>query len=56
MKKLLIHITIVTGLFFVFDRLLGGGLGLLYSQSNATDEYKISYEVNSVNVECLNEQ
>ena len=43
MKKLLIHITIVTGLFFVFDRLLGGGLGLLYSQSNATDEYKISY-------------
>ena len=43
MKKLLLHIAIVACLFFVFDRLLGFGLGLLYSQSNATDEYKISY-------------
>lgn len=43
MKKLLLHISIVTCLFFVFDRLLGFGLGFLYSQSNATDEYKISY-------------
>lgn len=43
MKKLLIHILIVICLFFVFDRTLGLGLKFLYSQSNATDEYKISY-------------
>lgn len=43
MKKLLIHILIVICLFFVFDRTLGLGLKLMYSQSNATDEYKISY-------------
>ena len=43
MKKLLIHILIVACLFFVMDRALGLGLGYLYSISNATDEYKISY-------------
>ena len=43
MKKLLIHIAIVICLFFVIDRALGLGLKYLYSQSNATDEYKISY-------------
>ena len=43
MKRLLVHITIVFCLFFVFDRTLGLGLKFLYSQSNATDEYKISY-------------
>lgn len=43
MKKLLIHIVIVVCLFFVFDRLIGVGLKYLYSHSNATDEYKISY-------------
>ena len=43
MKRLLIHIIIVICLFFVFDRTLGLGLKFLYSQSNATDEYKISY-------------
>lgn len=43
MKKLLIHIVIVACLFFVFDRLFGVGLKYLYSHSNATDEYKISY-------------
>lgn len=43
MKKLLLHIIIVACLFFVFDRTLGLGLKYLYSQSNATDEYKISY-------------
>ena len=43
MKKLLIHITIIVCLFFLFDRALGLGLKYLYSQSNATDEYKISY-------------
>jgi hypothetical protein len=43
MKKLLIHIAIVACLFFLFDRALGLGLKYLYSQSNATDEYKISY-------------
>lgn len=43
MKKLLIHILIVACLFFVFDRILGLGLKFLYNQSNATDEYKISY-------------
>ena len=43
MKKLLIHIIIVACLFFVMDRVLGLGLRYLYSISNATDEYKISY-------------
>lgn len=43
MKKLLLHIIIVVCLFFVFDRIIGLGLKYLYSQSNATDEYKISY-------------
>ena len=43
MKKLLLHILIVICLFFIFDRALGLGLKFLYSQSNATDEYKISY-------------
>lgn len=43
MKQLLIHIAIVACLFFLFDRTLGLGLKYLYSQSNATDEYKISY-------------
>lgn len=43
MKKLLSHIVIVACLFFVMDRALGLGLRFLYSQSNATDEYKISY-------------
>jgi hypothetical protein len=36
-------ILILICLFFVFDRTLGLGLKFLYSQSNATDEYKISY-------------
>ena len=43
MKKLILHIIIVACLFFVMDRILGLGLGYLYSISNATDEYKISY-------------
>ena len=43
MKKLFIHIAIVICLFFLFDRTLGIGLKYLYKQSNATDEYKISY-------------
>ena len=43
MKKILIHIAIIACLFFVFDRTLGLGLKFLYGQSNATDEYKISY-------------
>ena len=43
MKKLLLHIAIVACLFFLFDRSLGFGLKYLYRQSNATDEYKISY-------------
>ena len=43
MKKLILHIIIVACLFFVIDRILGIGLGYLYSISNATDEYKISY-------------
>ena len=43
MKKLLIHIVIIAGLFFVIDRTAGLILKQLYSQSNATDEYKIGY-------------
>lgn len=43
MKKLLLHIIIVACLFFIMDRILGLGLDYLYSQSNSTDEYKISY-------------
>ena len=43
MKKLITHIIIVACLFFVFDRTLGLGLKIMYNQSNATDEYKISY-------------
>lgn len=43
MKKLFLHIVIVTGLFFVMDRSAGIVLQYLYRQSNATDAYKISY-------------
>lgn len=43
MKKTLLHIIIVACLFFAFDRVFGLGLKYLYAQSNATDEYKISY-------------
>ena len=43
MKKLILHIFIVIVLFFLFDRSLGMGLKHLYRQSNATDEYKISF-------------
>ena len=43
MKNLLIHIVIIAGLFFVIDRTTGLILKQLYSQSNATDEYKIGY-------------
>ena len=43
MKKILIHIVIIAALFFVFDRATGFVLKQLYSQSNATDEYKIGY-------------
>ena len=48
MKKLVIHIVIVICLFFVIDRTLGLGLKYLYNQSNATDEYKISYSIETV--------
>ena len=43
MKKIIIHIFIITALFFVFDRATGFVLKQLYSHSNATDEYKIGY-------------
>lgn len=43
MKKLLIHILITVGLFFAIDRASGLLLKHLYSQSNTTSEYKISY-------------
>lgn len=43
MKKLLIRVLVVLVLFFVMDRALGLALKYLYRQSNATDEYKISY-------------
>ena len=43
MKKLLIHILIIAGLFFIFDRTAGLILKQLYRHSNATDEYKIGY-------------
>ncbi|MCR4602492.1 MAG: hypothetical protein K5683_03015 [Prevotella sp.] len=43
MKKILLHILVVACLFFIIDRALGFGLKILYTQSNATDEYKISY-------------
>ena len=43
MKKLLIHIVIIAGLFFVIDRTVGLILKQLYSHSNTTDEYKIGY-------------
>ena len=43
MKKLVISVIITTCLFFLFDRVLGIGLKYLYTLSNATDEYKISY-------------
>ena len=43
MKKLIIRLIITAGLFFVIDRTVGLLLGGLYSMSNATDEYKISY-------------
>lgn len=43
MKKLLIHIAVVIGLFVVMDRALGFGLKYMYRQSNSTDSYKISY-------------
>lgn len=47
MKKLLSYIIITSCLFIFLDRVLGVGLGFLYRQSNATDEYKISYSVES---------
>ena len=53
MKKLLIHIVIVICLFFIFDRTLGLGLKFLYSRSNATDEYKISYSNESTEAPLL---
>ena len=43
MKKLLIHILVIAGLFFVIDRAVGLLLKQLYSQSNTTEEYKIGY-------------
>lgn len=43
MKKLLIYILVIAGLFFVMDRATGVVLKALYKQSNATDAYKISY-------------
>ena len=43
MKKLLIHILIIASLFFIIDRTAGLILKKLYSQSNATSEYKIYY-------------
>ena len=43
MKKILLHIVIVAGMFFVIDRSMGLGLKFLYNLSDATDEYKISY-------------
>lgn len=43
MKKLFVHILITICFFFLFDRLFGIGMKYLYGQSNATDEYKISY-------------
>ena len=53
MKKLLIHIAIIACLFFIFDRTLGLGLKFLYSRSNATDEYKISYSNESTDAPLL---
>ena len=47
MKKLLIQIVTIAALFFIMDRALGFGLKQLYSVSNATDEYKISYSAES---------
>jgi len=43
MKKLLIHIVVIAGLFAVMDRSSGMLLKFLYNRSNATDAYKISY-------------
>ncbi|MBR3078922.1 MAG: hypothetical protein IKH01_03805 [Prevotella sp.] len=43
MKKLILSVVITACLFFLFDRALSMGLKYLYAQSNATDEYKISY-------------
>ncbi|MCR5643615.1 MAG: hypothetical protein K6G32_09820 [Prevotella sp.] len=47
MKKLILQILTIAALFFVMDRVLGLGLKSLYSVSNATDEYKISYSAES---------
>lgn len=47
MKKLLLQIVTIAALFFIMDRALGFGLKQLYSVSNATDEYKISYSAES---------
>ncbi len=43
MKKLILHIAVTACLFFLFDRTSGVCLQYLYRQSNATDEYKVSY-------------
>ena len=53
MKKLLIHILIIAGLFFVIDRAGGLLLKQLYSKSNATDEYKIGYANAETNEDLL---
>ena len=45
MKKLITHFIIVVCLFLCIDRVIGWGLSILYRNSNATDEYKISYSV-----------
>ena len=47
MKKLILQIITIAVLFFIMDRVLGFGLKCLYSVSNATDEYKISYSMES---------
>lgn len=43
MRKIIVHVVAVACLFLVFDRMAGWGLKALYRQSNATDEYKVSY-------------
>lgn len=53
MKKILIHILIITVLFFIFDRATGFVLKQLYSYSNATDEYKIGYANTETNDDLL---
>ena len=53
MKKIILHFITIICLFLLIDRILGVGLGYLYRQSNATDEYKISYTVESTNASML---